>query len=90
MCEDKFCETELTNHDAIGQEKAELSQCSVTYTCNIGTCNSFGQTPVMWAVRYGQVDVFKLLTSKCRAITHRDTHSLYTFEHCFVGGHAFN
>ena len=63
--------------------KTELSQCGV-----IGTCNSFGQTPVMWAVRYGQVEVFKLLTSKGGAITDRDTHSLSTFEQCFVGGHA--
>ena len=82
ICEDQFCETELTNHDAI-PSKTELSQCSV-----IGTCNSFGQTPVMWAVRYGQVEVFKLLTSKGGTITDRDTHSLSAFEQCFVGGHA--
>ena len=82
ICEDMFCETELINHDAI-PPKTELSQYS---TINI--CNSFGQTPVMWAVRYGQVEVFKLLTSKGGFITDKDTHSVSTFEQCFVGGHA--
>ena len=82
ICEDMFCESELTNHEAI-HTKTELSQCSV-----IDTCNSFGQTPVMWAVRYGQVEIFKLLTSKGGAITDTDIHSLSTFEQCFVGGHA--
>ena len=71
ICEDKFGDTELINRDAI-PTKTELSQCSV-----IGTCNSFGQTPVMWAVRYGQVEVFKILASKSGPITDRDTHSLH-------------
>ena len=76
LLENNICEDKFC-------EKTELSQCSV-----IDTCNSFGQTPVMWALRYGQVEVFKLLTSKGGAITDRDSHSLSTLEHCFVGGHA--
>ena len=57
MYEANFCETELTNHDAI-PTWTELSQCNV-----IDTSNSFGQTPVMWAVRRGQVEMFKVLIS---------------------------
>ena len=42
----------------------------------------------MYTVQGGQVDVFKLLTSKGGAISDRDTHSVSTLEQCFVGGHA--
>ena len=76
LLEDRVCETNLTKHE-------KLSESNV-----IDASNSFGQTPVMWAVRRGQVEMFKVLISKGGAITDRDTHSLSTFEHCFVGGHA--
>ena len=29
----------------------------------VGICDSFGQTPVMWAVENGEVEVLKLLIS---------------------------
>ena len=54
----------------------------------IGTCNSLGQTPVMWAVRRGQMEAIKMLITKGGTVTDRDSHSWLTFEHCFVGGHA--
>ena len=54
----------------------------------IDTCDSFGLTPVMYATFCGQVEVFKLLTSKGGAISDRDSLSLSTLEQCFVGGHA--
>ena len=54
----------------------------------ISVCDSVGETPVMYAAQGGQVEVFKLLTSKGGAITDKDTHSLSTLEQCFVGGHA--
>ena len=76
LLEDRVCETNLTKHE-------KLSESNV-----IDASNSLDQTPVMWAVRRGQVEMFKVLISKGGAITDRDTHSLSTFEHCFVGGHA--
>ena len=82
LLEDDVCITDLTNCDATSS-KVQVSDCSV-----ISTCNTFGQTPVMWAVRGGQVEVFKLLISKGASIYDKDTHSLSTFEHCLVGGQA--
>ena len=64
------------------------SKVQVLDSCIISTCDSFGRTPVMWAVECGQVEVFKLLMSKGGTISDRDTHSLSVFEHCFVGGQA--
>ena len=55
---------------------------------DVNTSTSVGQTPVMWALASGQVEVLKLLFSKGGAISHRDSYSLSAFEHCFVGGHA--
>ena len=55
---------------------------------DVNTSTSVGQTPVMWALGGGQVEVFKLLFSKGGAISHRDSYSLSAFEHCFVGGQA--
>ena len=60
-----------------------MSECDV-----IDTCDSFGLTPIMYATFCGQVEVFKLLTSKGWAIGDRDCLSLSTLEQCFVGGHA--
>ena len=54
----------------------------------ISICDSVGETPVMYAVQGGQVEVFKVLISKGGSITDRDTHSVSTLEQCFVGGHA--
>ena len=79
---DEVCESDLIRRD-VTHSKAQVSECSV-----IGTCNSFGETPIMWAVRRGQVEILKLLTSKGGTISERDTHSLSAFEHCFVGGQA--
>ena len=67
----------------------EVASSKVQTNCNlVSICDSVGETPVVYALRYGQVEVFKLLTSKGGAITDRDTHSLSTFEQCFSGGHA--
>ena len=57
-------------------------------SCVISTCNSVGETPVMWAVRKGQLEMLKLLISKGGAISNRDTHSLSAFEHSFISGQA--
>ena len=54
----------------------------------IGTRDSCGRTPVMWAVRYEQVEMLKLLISKSGNISDRDCHSLSAFEHYFVHGCA--
>ena len=54
----------------------------------VGTRDSVGQTAVMCAVEYGQVEVLKLLITKGGVVSDRDTHSLSVFEHCFVGGQA--
>ena len=72
----------------------ELTKCAtslerVVSECNtIGTSASFGVTPVMSALLFGKVDMFKSLISKGGTIRDRDIYSLSTFEHCFVGGHA--
>ena len=66
-----------------------VASSEVQTDCNlVSVCDSVGETPVMYAVQGGQVEVFKLLTSKGGAITDRDTHSVSTLEQCFVGGHA--
>ena len=66
-----------------------VASSEVQTDCNlIGVCDSVGETPVMYAAQGGQVEVFKLLTSKGGAITDRDAHSVSTLEQCFVGGHA--
>ena len=82
LLEDEVFERNLTKHDAV-PANAKITECGI-----INTCNSYGQTPVMWAIRFGRVEVIKLLTSKGGAISNRDAHALSTLEHCFVGGHA--
>ena len=69
-------------HDVM-PSRLQVCECGI-----IGTRNSFGQTPVMWAACRGQVEVFQLLTSKGGSVSDRDTNSLSSFELCFVGGHA--
>ena len=82
LLENKFSELGLTSHDAT-PSKTQGVDSDIT-----GICDSFGETPVMWAVRSGQVEVFKFLISKGGTISVRDTHSLCAFEHCFIGGQA--
>ena len=82
LLEDGFSEPDLTSHDVTP------SKLQVLDSGSIGICDSNGQTPVMWALRCGQVEVFELLISKGGTISDRDTHSLSAFEHCFVGGQA--
>ena len=69
-------------HD-VTPSRPQVCECGI-----IGTRNSFGQTPVMLAACTGQVEVFKLLTSKGGSVSDRDICSLSSFELCFVGGHA--
>ena len=72
----------------------ELTKCATSLNrvlseCNtIGTSASFGVTPVMSALLFGKVEMFKLLISKGGKISDRDIYSLSTFEHCFIGGQA--
>ena len=82
LLEDGFSEPDLTSHDVTPSE-AQVVDSGI-----IGTCNSLGETPVMWAVRSGCMEVLKLLISKGGTISDRDTHSLSSYEHCFVGGQA--
>ena len=69
-------------HDAM-PSRPQVCECGI-----IGTRNSFGQTPVMLAASRGQVEVFKLLTSKGGCVSDRDTHSLSSFELCVASGYA--
>ena len=80
LLEDDCCEINITSHD-VTASKAQVMDSGI-----VGTCDSFGRTPVMWALRCGQVEVLKLLTSKGGTISDRDTLSLGAFEHCFIGG----
>ena len=82
LLDDDVSEPDAFSHD-FTCSKVQLLDSGI-----IGTCDSLGRTPVMWALGRGRVDVFKLLISKSRAIFDRDTHLLCTFEHCFVGGKA--
>ena len=82
LLEEDVSDPDLTSHNVTPSE----TQVSVSGI--IGTCDSIGLTPVMWALRFGQVEVFTLLLSKGGTISGRDTHSLSAFEHCFVGGQA--
>ena len=84
LLEDGFSEPVLPQHN-VTPSKAQVLECNV-----MSTCNAFGQTPVMWALLCGQVEVFKLLIYKGGApyVSDRDNHSLLAFEHCFVGGQA--
>ena len=83
LLEDEACALDLINCDVTPLPR-QLSD----YTISI--CDSFGQTPVMWAALCGHVEVFKVLFTKGGpgAISDRDSHSVSTIEHCFVGGHA--
>ena len=69
-------------HDATPSRPQEC-ECGI-----IGTRNSFGRTPIMLAASRGQVEVFKLLTSKGGCVSDRDTHSLSSFELCVASGYA--
>ena len=55
-------------HQAVSlghMETAEaLLENETPESCVISTCNSVGETPVMWAVRKGQLEMLKLLISK--------------------------
>ena len=82
LLEDEFSEPDLASH-CITLLKPQVLDSGI-----IGTCDPVGQTPVMWAVESGQVEVLKLLISKGGLISDRDTQSLSVFEHCFVGGQA--
>ena len=67
----------------------DLASSKVETDCNlVNVCDSVGETPVMYAVQGGQVDIFKLLTSKGGSISDRDAFYMSAFEQCFVGGHA--
>ena len=57
ILEGEISEPDLTSHDVI------LLQAQVVDRGIIGICDSFGQTPVMWAVENGEVEVLKLLIS---------------------------
>ena len=83
LLEDEFSERSDSTLQTVTTSKAHVTECNV-----IGSCNVFGQTPVMCALLGGQVEVFKFLTSKGGNIFGRDAHSLSAFEHCFVGGQA--
>ena len=87
LLEDEVSEPDLTRHAVTAFKTVDLE---VLNSGIIDTCDLVGQTPVMWAVESGQVEVLKLLISKGGLITDRDTHSLSVFEHCFVGGQASN
>ena len=89
LLEDSLWKSELTRCD-ISPLKTQMTETVEMITdCDIiNACDSFGLTPVMFATFCGQVEAFKLLTSKGGAITDRDTLSLSTLEQCFVGGHA--
>ena len=82
LLEENFSEPHLTSH------KVTPSELLVLDSGIIGTCDSLGRTPAMWALSFGQVEVLKLLVSKGASIFNRDTHSLSVFEHCFIGGQA--
>ena len=57
ILEGEFSEPDLTSHDVIPLQ-AQVVDRGIN-----GICDSFGQTPVMWAVENGEVEVFKLLIS---------------------------
>ena len=82
LLEYELSEPDLTSHD-VTPLKSQVPDSDI-----IGTCDSLGRSPVMWALGCGRVEVFKLLISKSSAVFVRDTHLLCKFEHCFVGGHA--
>ena len=83
LLEDELSESDMVSHD-VTPLMVQVLDSGI-----IGTCNSLGQTPVMWALRCGQVEVFKLLISKGGSIrSDRDQHSLCAFEHCFISGQA--
>ena len=81
--DDELCE-QLTKDETTLSKKKQMVR---RY---IGVCNAVSETSVMWALRFGHVEVFKLLISEGGAISDRDTniYSLTAFEQCFVGGQA--
>ena len=79
-------EIDACEPDMIKTDAASLKVQTDSHLVNI--CDSVGETPVMYAVQGGQVDMFKLLTSQGGSVTDRDIYSVSTLEQCFVGGHA--
>ena len=82
LLKDDICEPDSTKH-SVTHSKAQIEEYNV-----ITTCDSIGLTPAMSAALCGQVDMFKLLTSKGAIVSDRDTYSLSAFEYCFSGGQA--
>ena len=82
LLDDEASEPELASHD-VTPSKVPVLDSGI-----VGTCNSLGQTPVMWAIRCGEVEALKLLMSKAGSVTDKDAYSLSAFEHSFIGGQA--
>ena len=82
LLEEKACDLN-SPRCGVTPSKAQASEYNV-----IGTCDSVGVTPIMSAVLFGKVEMFKFLSSKGGAISDVDAYSLSTLEHCFVGGQA--
>ena len=83
LLEDELCDAiNMPKHD-VTPSRAQESEYNL-----IGTCDSVGVTPIMSAVLFGQVEMFKFLASKGGDISDIDAYSLSTLEHCFIGGQA--
>ena len=88
------CGTPL--HQAALAGHVETVEAMLAEGCLIDVVDSNGETVLHSAAYGGHVEVFKVLVGrgcdvnavKGGAITDRDTHSVSTLEHCFVGGHA--
>ena len=88
------CGTPL--HQAALNGHAETVEAMLAQGCPIDVVDSDGETVLHSAAYGGHVEVFKVLVDRgCDvnaveggAITDRDSHSVSTLEHCFVGGHA--
>ena len=82
LLNDELCETDLTNDNA-APSKWQPSNCNV-----IDTCDAYGQTPMMWALKFGRLELLRLLISKGGDIPGKDIHNMSALEQCFVGGQA--
>ena len=88
------CGTPL--HQAALFGHVETVEAMLAQGCAIDVVDSYGETVLHSAAYGGHVEVFKVLVGrgcdvnavKGGAITDRDTYSVSTLEHCFVGGHA--
>ena len=84
LLENEFSEPNLASPDVANSKVQVLDRVASLVLAT----QLHGQTPVIWGLKFGQVEVLKSLISKGGVYSNRDIHSLSDFECCFLDGQA--